>query len=78
MRKYIAFHNSESSGIVTREKAIDWATDLMTRKNLLKVHLCEVTEVIERNAPPVVLRSYLPPTEESSQPLAKAKASLDF
>lgn len=75
MKRYIVFNGSSNSGVQTREKAIEWAKKEMNAKNgLFSLHLCEVTDTIERIAPAVTVRPFAAdPVEEAfASEVAKA------
>ena len=66
-KRYIAFLNgSSSSGIQTRDNAIKWAAEQMGNKSVT-AYLAEVTEVIERKTPPIEIRAYILPTQETAK-----------
>ncbi len=65
MKKYIAFHGQQNSGIQTKEKAHEWASIVMTKNNSIgTVHVCEVIETVERTTPPIVVRSFFTQLDE--------------
>lgn len=70
MKRFIAFYNSSNSGIQTKDKAIEWATNQMSKTpNISEVHLCEVVNVVERTVPTVVVKDFFVKLDE---PVAKA------
>lgn len=58
MKRYIAFHGNSNSAIVTYDKALEWAKDLLGKTNSSKVHIAEVTEVVERSHPPIEVKPF--------------------
>jgi len=67
MKKFIAFHGSANSGIRTKDEAIKWAADLMTKQPAAaEVHTAEIIEVVERKTPPITVRSFFCATDEST------------
>lgn len=51
MKRFIAFHGSANSGIQTKEKAHEWAANLLGMGKVGAVHVAEVIEVVERATP---------------------------
>lgn len=64
MKKYIAFLNGSNSGIQTREKAQQWAADILGQGKVSCVHVAEVIEVIERAVPIVTMKQFFVATDE--------------
>lgn len=58
MKRYVAFHNSMCSGIQSKEKVLQWATELLGQVKVGKVHVAEVIEVVERSTPPISVKPF--------------------
>jgi len=67
MKRYIAFHNQQNSGIIDQAKAQEWALNYLTKNmNVTKVHIAEVLLVVERAAPPIAVNEFFCQLDESA------------
>ena len=58
MKRFIAFHGSSNSGIKSKEAATQWATELLGQGKVASVHIAEIIEVVERSAPPILVKPF--------------------
>jgi hypothetical protein len=58
MKRFIAFYGSSNSGIQTKDKALKWAAELLGQGKIGKVHLCEVTDIVERAQPIITMKPF--------------------
>lgn len=73
MKKFIAFYANTSSGIVTKGKAIEWATNALTKNTGLgSVHISEVIETVERVAPTIEIKPFF---TQLNEPIDKVEAA---
>lgn len=65
MDKYIAVlpgnFGAKNSGIVSRDRARQWAESQLTGTKATKVIVAEVVETVELSAPPVAIKPFHPP-----------------
>lgn len=61
MNKYVAFAAGSNSGIMTKDKAVEWArTRMGTKQTLGHVQIAEVVYVVKRTQPSVEIIHYEP------------------
>lgn len=65
MKRFIAFHGSSNSGIQTKEKAHEWAANLLGQGKVGAVHVAEVVEVVERAIPVINTKPFFAHLESS-------------
>jgi len=58
--QYVAVLGGMTSGVTTREKAIEWATkQLASDVRHHSVTVCQVVAVVERTIPPITVRDII-------------------
>lgn len=73
MKRFIAFSGGSNSGITTKEKAREWATQWLTKNvTTVVVHITEVIETADRDTPPITFNQFFVDLDEPVNKTVKA------
>lgn len=64
MKKYIAINGGSTSGIVTKEKAHEWARNQLAAQRVDKILIGEIIETVERTEPQIKVTSFFTQLDE--------------
>ena len=64
MKNFIAFHGTSNSGLQTRDKALEWASNMLSTSKVGKIYLSQVTDVVERRDVPIDVKPFMAAEEE--------------